>query len=1113
MFSTPPKGESLFVEPLEARIAPTGLTGLANNPADSGNGSYVAYATTPTSGKLGFVPASAYGVTGTNVYALKLSGDGGTDANGHSTGDQLIIYNSATGYSTPFIQAVNGSVIAFFQDKNGDGQVQSNELTGLSLGKGVSINVNGNVNGDIVTNLAKDGNSLTLNSAGNAKESIASINVLGNITGNILAGGDVNNITVTGNVAGILAGSAVNGVAYHFGDPSAVTATLAAAPLKHGRTGASIANVTLLSLSNSIQAGNGGVGAPGGSVNAITFQGDTDGFHIFSGNGGRGNAAVRGGPGGEISGILVKGVTDTSPNSLIDIEAGRGGNNPTLNGGKGGMVDSVAVSFDSFDPVAGTQQVSADLLADNIVVAGGAGGSGLHGGPGGSVSNSVLFGSIPDDGAVNADGSPNAEIQVLGGVGGVGTIAGRGRGGVGGGISQVSAENLNFSAAATASSILIHAGDGVGGRNGGNVESVTILGRELTVVAGNGGDGASGGVGGSLNSISILSNTLLSANYLTLDAGVGGAASAGNGGAGGSITTVNMLDANLASLVINGGTHANGGAGNGGVGGAGGSLSGIQLGDSGGTSLGTFTVRGGTGGDGSFGGGVGGDIGTTQIIGSDFSYQVAAGAGGNILAGGQGRGGDGGQLNTVGISDQPFAIVANGTQTLYYTGANGVASAGAGGNGNRGGAGGDVAQVDLSTSVDTTLTAGVGGSAIRKTGAGGSIASSVGDSLYGSVTAAAGNAGATGVKAAAGGSITGFIAAAANNISITAGNGAFGGAGGDIANSGTNLDDVTQLINTGNVTVTAGNGSSANGVAGAGGSISVFSGYIGTSGQTAISAGAGGGGGGGATAAGAGGSVDQVKLTGAGVPPVTTTTGTGTTPPPVIENPVLVTIDAGDAGSAGKLNRGATGGSVTNVTIYNLAPETTVQHIAAGDGGNALKHGGLGGSISQVNVGTAGDTVADIGFRSGVAYGYAAGTGAGGLFAGAGGTGAKSGGAAGDVTNITANAISSIVAGKGSTPQLAGTVDGIFLEGLVATAADSTGAFTNFDTANLVGSVINPTAAGASVYQSGDGLIAAAVLTTNRNFVPEALLTLDTSGNVELVDYQQPNPSPVVTAG
>jgi hypothetical protein len=112
---------------------------------------------------------------------------------------------------------------------------------------------------------------------------------------------------------------------------------------------------------------------------------------------------------------------------------------------------------------------------------------------------------------------------------------------------------------------------------------------------------------------------------------------------------------------------------------------------------------------------------------------------------------------------------------------------------------------------------------------------------------------------------------------------------------------------------------------------------------------------------------------------------------------------------------------------------------------------------------------------------------------------------------VTANAISSIAAGKAATPHLAGTVDEIHLDGEVATVANANGSFINFDTANLVGSVIDPTAADASTYETGDGLIAAAVITNNTNFIAEAELTRNASGQLELVDYRQPSRVPVIT--
>jgi hypothetical protein len=208
---------------------------------------------------------------------------------------------------------------------------------------------------------------------------------------------------------------------------------------------------------------------------------------------------------------------------------------------------------------------------------------------------------------------------------------------------------------------------------------------------------------------------------------------------------------------------------------------------------------------------------------------------------------------------------------------------------------------------------------------------------------------------------------------------------------------------------------------------------------------------------------------------------------------------------------GGAGGSIANVAVR---PDVVVRAIAAGDGGDTLKgKGANGGTVNKV------DVAGDIGFRSGQAYGFATdGSLMGGLFAGRGGfntadpANTKLFGKAGNVTNITAMAIASIVAGRDASPQLVGTVDGIFLRGLERATVDPTGAFTNFGTANLVGGKAgDPSLPGADGFNSSlgvtapsdaattpwaigattptDGLIAALNLTAKRNFSPLALLT------------------------
>jgi hypothetical protein len=200
--------------------------------------------------------------------------------------------------------------------------------------------------------------------------------------------------------------------------------------------------------------------------------------------------------------------------------------------------------------------------------------------------------------------------------------------------------------------------------------------------------------------------------------------------------------------------------------------------------------------------------------------------------------------------------------------------------------------------------------------------------------------------------------------------------------------------------------------------------------------------------------------------------------------------------------------------------------VAAGNGGSGNR-GGLGGSVSRLNI------FGDIGDRTGAVFGFDT---MGGVFAGSGGVGTISG-KSGNVTDVTAAAISSIVAGRPTSASpaslgLANLVDRVFLRGLAVPTIDSaTGAFSAvtapselpspgfpngkpstvaFGDANIVGAIAgNPFAAGANVFKTAagpvsspqtnwvlgtaapiDGLIAAVTFGANHNFRPQALLTV-----------------------
>ncbi len=1120
MSSTPPSGGTVFVESLEPRIAPAGLQAIAGDPTDptvTGSANYVTFNTPPSAGHLGFVPASAYGINVPHVFAIKLVGS--TDPiTGLANGDQLDIFNAVTAFKVPSVQGGNGTVVAFFLDRNAlpggnpalAGQVFADELVGISLGKKAALTVNINVHGDIVTNLNGAGTFVSSTSVGKASFGINGLTMAANIDGDILSGGDIKNIDLVGSVSNVLAGTATNGHAIDFSGgtaPSTGTIVNVAKVAKHG---ANINNVIVntLAANGRIQSGDAGATAVGGAITNVIINADTDAFTIQSGAGGDGTVGILGGTGGVITSVTVVGAAATSVNVPITIQGGHGGNNPQGHGGTGGMVQFLAIGADSaIDPATDMAPVSADLLGQNVIVRGGDGGTGIKGGNGGVVVDSQIVGVIPDDGVVNANGA-NPEIQVMGGNGGVPDFTDHGKGGRGGNVAQIITENRDTATTGLAASILVQGGLGGASTRGGNVSFVDLLGANLTVNGGNGGTGLNkGGNGGSVISVGIESQTGIFARQITLNGGTGGDGSNGYGGAGGNVYNIDLPDADLASLTINSGVHANGGNGGNGVGGKGGAVGadetaavlsgGITLNDSSPSGgLGVVAVRTGVGGNGSAGGGAGGNVDTFNLLGVNFSFGVVAGAGGNATV--TGSGGAGGALTNIGISN----VSPTATALANPTGLSGAVSSGAGGvgagAGGLGGKGGDMTGLSLDVVYDVSVTAGAAGDGPSGAGTGGLINTGAAISLQGSSLVTAGAGSLNSGSASNGGSINAFVIAGQTNLALIAGNGGSGGGGGGITSSGTTVDSLTGLPNVGNLTVTAGNGTSRNGTAGAGGSITGFTGSVADGGTTAITAGAGGGGTT-STASGHGGNIDTVTLK-------------GTYSASEVVNGVtsqVVTVDGGAAGVAGGAARGKTGGSVNAVTIYDLDTGTVVQHVAAGDGAGGLRKGGAGGNVTEVHVGLPGDAVADIGVRSGVAYGYAAG-GAGGIFAGLGGVGGNRTGPNGAVNDITAAAIASIVAGK-DTPRLASKITNVDLEGTTPLATNTTdpalaGAFINVATANFIGSVQNPGVAGASTFKAGDGLLATADSTDlqTNNARPEALLTVDAAGNLIFEDRQEP---------
>jgi len=1117
-------------------------------------------------------------VIGQNAFYLQLQ-----------SGDQ-VIYNDGISAQTILIGGVTsskgivGNMVAVFTDINSNNIVELNELTGLSLGKNVTATISGSVYGDIVTNYNDFNGRIggTTESLGFAEDlllnTLGNLLVSGNVEGRVISGGDIINLKVIGSVDRVLAGAAANAVTFDFNtsmNSGGANNTLSVSPSAKVK-GISIKGATLGSL-NLMEAGGGGEGAIGGSISNITLLDDTDGFIIRAGAGGAGDSIVAsGGTGGSVSNILANGrdidAQDTTQNDQIEVSAGVGGAGSTTKLGKGGNGGFIKDVYISYERVSGssTPVISAVPLRDQVLVQGGDGGAGKIGGNGGAVTKSKIF------------ASPNGaseHIEVYAGDGGNSDYASIiGKAGSGGSVSSV--ELLNPDVLAVDSKLIIQGGDGgatilfqSAGGNGGNITSSKLIGTSVDIRGGNGSDGGkTGGNGGSLSNLLFEKGASGSKiQNAIIDGGRGGTGTTGKGGNGGSISNITITDADIQGFSINGTALAsNGGASQKGVGGKGGSVAGINLNESQGEGTGNeglALIKSGSGGDsGSLGNaGNGGAAGSISNIQFDetvgLSFEVVSGDGGDAVF--KGNGGIGGSLK---------AIAFNGKEEneLAPVVVSAVVTSGSGGGGRQTGPGGaagnittiniilgrkDITGVDLDDDIirtvsggDIGITAGSGGDAQAGVGGrGGSLLSVGGETYAGAVTFTAGDAGLGGKKSL-GGNITSANLSVGTNAFVQAGDGAFGGAGGNIKSVGVfravrDADMIGVLTAdlgsapTGSVSILAGNGSGGGKVAGLGGSITDIAGFIGITGLTEIKAGNGG-----AIDAKSnkGGSISQVNIFGGG------------------SATAEVEIVAGNGGDnfgmaqIASVKTGAAGGNITDINIgidlpgtsvYSMDPGTIIRHIAAGNGGNTSLingKGGAGGSVSGVSVN------GDIGVRSGESFGFST---MGGVFAGAGGANvniltiasptqfAATDGKSGSVSKIIAHSIASIVAGRpdvGDVFEARNIVEAltdVTLLGLEnPTKTNPDGSYANFDTANVLGGVVNPLDAGANTFSladgefadndgSGffsigdsitsetDGFVAAKVFKdSERNVRPEALLRVNAdTGVIEFIDLTNAN--------
>lgn len=1055
------------VEPLEARIAPASLIRLTAG--DIGSTEDIEYSDSPfisTSGPDAANDPIAQ-LVGPGVYYLKLS-----------TGMMLQLVNEAS--ISPLISGdihgqsgVKGNLIAFFVDKNGDNEVQANELVGLSLGNKVDVVISGTVDGDVVTNLNDSTFTIGGGTGSNLLHNVTGkLSIAGDVTGSIVSGGTISGVNVTGRVNNVLAGSAANGYTFDFngalnpGGGETLEVTMAAKEKGVAITKSSFGSVT------NIHAGDGGAGAVGGSVSLITIRGDQDGFTIQAGNGGNGSSAVpNGGAGGAVSSIVINGLSgnaaDLTPNDEIIIRAGMGGDAITSgNGGKGGNGGSVQNLFVSYEVAAGQKSPvrSVTALSDEVIVEAGAGGAGRIGGAGGSLRTVDVFAS---------PGGLEHNIQLIAGAGGATNVdLPSAKGGNGGSINGAFVLNPNISAEEgleAANSVIILRG-GAGGLTtsgkggvGGSLSGLQLTGFAIDLGAGAGANGAkSAGNGGSLKKV-LISDGGLSAQpeNITINAGIGGSASEGKAGSGGAISDFRILNSDFKTLTINGALGAaNGGNSAKGVGGKGGSVTRMEITESDSGNAGLALIRAGSGGNGGSGsqggaGGLGGSVSGVTLRSVQLDLSVTAGDGGDAPV--KGVGGKAGSVSQFFFSSYRQA---GGTEvTATFTSGRGGDGAG----NSAGGSGGDInrvnailgreqrmlsstGQISLVDGGAVTVIAGAGGasragegSGTGAAGSGGSILSSNFTTYAGAISLMAGNAGAAGGKAGKGGRIESASLELNTTLTLLSGNGSFGGAGGDIKNIGfTRAVDNNPIRNfeatieakaggspLGFVSVKAGDGSGFGKAAGNGGSIIDMAGFVGAGaleGESRLSSFEAGRGGDGDTKAGNGGSINGLSLFGGGrTVPVLPTLALELDAPLVAE----VRIAAGDAGNATAAKRGASGGNVTNVGIgvnvydsnflenpdnaFAIAPGTIIRHVAAGNGGDTGLANGRGGSGGSV---TGLNAHADIGVRSGEGFGFST---MGGIFAGMGGANTAApanSGVAGSVLNVTADAIATIVAGR-----------------------------------------------------------------------------------------------------
>ncbi|RYD69247.1 MAG: hypothetical protein EOP84_28830, partial [Verrucomicrobiaceae bacterium] len=345
-----PSSLSGFVEPLESRIAPArviqvGLPDFQGNDTNytelnPSENIFVNTESNPLDNISGAVGGGAEGVKDT--FYLRLS-----------AGDRLDIYSDGEGGGfEPLLNVLSGNIVAFFVDYNGNNEVDANELTGISLGKNASIDLNGAIQGDIVSNLDERGtksladDTISMTGLVSNAQGIKGVRIGAEVGGSIISGGNIDNVAVFGNVKAILAGVAADGRSIDFFPNIAGGDGTLQVSQPNGKTGASISRVVVDSITERIEAGAGGAGAAGGSLKSIQITEDTNGFTLLSGAGGDAvSAKGKAGAGGAVQSVFIASLPDPTNNDLVQVLSGVGGRSLGGKGGAGGNVSDIHVGY------------------------------------------------------------------------------------------------------------------------------------------------------------------------------------------------------------------------------------------------------------------------------------------------------------------------------------------------------------------------------------------------------------------------------------------------------------------------------------------------------------------------------------------------------------------------------------------------------------------------------------------------------------------------------------------------------------------------------------------------------------------------------------------------